>query len=278
MVEADAQPLRAWTVADLDALVYPYLDGEFGPDERLEFDEHLGSCSGCAEQVHAETDSAFVRTSFGRRGSQAPAPCRAQAAQPWPLRQEHMRANVRMAQARNRGGRRAVGGRRLRPEASAQRSVRGRRRLCATHEALPMEIKNGRRRKWKRGSAASWTTAFPCRGFPTRRCGRPAVERTGSAGRLHQLRCREPERPTPRRIGLFVFEDAQASRRRQRLPPRARHRRGYNVAIWRDGEIVYQLVADLDEADIRRMVGSTASSLPATAAPALNVQPASLQP
>ena len=30
--------------------------------------------------------------------------------------------------------------------------------------------------------------------------------------------------------------------------------RGYHVAIWRDGEIVYELVSDLDEADIRQML------------------------
>ena len=29
---------------------------------------------------------------------------------------------------------------------------------------------------------------------------------------------------------------------------------GFNVAVWRDEEIVYELVTDLDESDIRRML------------------------
>ena len=29
---------------------------------------------------------------------------------------------------------------------------------------------------------------------------------------------------------------------------------GYNVALWRDGEIVYELVTDLDERDIRALL------------------------
>ncbi|HME91840.1 MAG TPA: transmembrane regulator PrtR, partial [Myxococcaceae bacterium] len=68
---------------------------------------------------------------------------------------------------------------------------------------------------------------------------------------------------------------------------------GYNVAIWRDREIVYELVSDLDESDIRQMVAQSASSprrrslvneprpAPTTSPPVLQtpslVQPASLQ-
>jgi hypothetical protein len=57
---------------------------------------------------------------------------------------------------------------------------------------------------------------------------------------------------------------------------------GYNVAVWREGEIVYELVTDLDESDIRRMLAQqqgTGSGTPSRAVlPAVQAMPVSLQP
>ncbi len=58
-----------------------------------------------------------------------------------------------------------------------------------------------------------------------------------------------------KRLGLFVFDDAHGDVDAAPLPAvEVKNRHGYNVALWRQGEIVYELVTDLDEADIRRML------------------------
>jgi len=89
-----------------------------------------------------------------------------------------------------------------------------------------------------------------------------------------------PYSPSPRRVGLFVFGDADRSVDAPAYPTiELEQHRGYNVAIWRQGEIVYQLVSDLQEDDIRRMVtsGGSPPRRPATSPPELNVLPASLR-
>lgn len=85
-----------------------------------------------------------------------------------------------------------------------------------------------------------------------------------------------------RRIGLFVFDDAQREVQAPPLPSvQVGSSLGYNVAVWRDGEVVYELVSDLDESDIRRMIAEqnavkTRPSRPAT--PDVQARPVSLQP
>ena len=52
---------------------------------------------------------------------------------------------------------------------------------------------------------------------------------------------------------------------------------GYNVAYWRDGEVVYELVTDLDEVDIRRLLMDRVQSVPSPGSAPLNIQPATLE-
>ena len=67
---------------------------------------------------------------------------------------------------------------------------------------------------------------------------------------------------TPRgRMGLFIVVDPERSLDHlaytvQLGPPAVRvlNARGYNVAVWRENEMVYSLVSDLDEADLKRLV------------------------
>src|SRR5512146_2948683 len=56
--------------SELDQMLCPYLDGEFGPDERLELEGHLATCPACARKVHEE--SAF-RSAFRARAREAAA-------------------------------------------------------------------------------------------------------------------------------------------------------------------------------------------------------------
>ena len=66
-----------------------------------------------------------------------------------------------------------------------------------------------------------------------------------------------------RRMGLFVMDDA-----RQTLPARAwpdvqvHEVRGYNVASWRTGDLVYELVSDLDAEELRNMLTAARPSTP----------------
>jgi hypothetical protein len=99
--------------------------------------------------------------------------------------------------------------------------------------------------------------------------------------------------PGAHRVSLFVFDDPHAplefgvGGHRQRIADRdviLANERGYNVAFWRDRQIVYSLVSDLDERDIVGLLegGSNDTSevvpLPAAARSMEPViQPTSLQ-
>jgi len=42
------------TCQELDSILYPFLDGEFQPEERLEVEAHLTGCAECAQRVNME--------------------------------------------------------------------------------------------------------------------------------------------------------------------------------------------------------------------------------
>jgi hypothetical protein len=84
-----------------------------------------------------------------------------------------------------------------------------------------------------------------------------------------------------RRMGLFVFHDGAERVKARPLPAvQVANTHGYNVAVWREGEIVYELVTDLDEHDIRRMLGQRAphEGVPTPVSPNVQIQPAAFQP
>src|SRR4051794_20269415 len=56
------------TCQELDSILYPYLDGEFQPEERLEVEAHLTGCAECAQRVHEE---ARMQQSLRRAAKQA---------------------------------------------------------------------------------------------------------------------------------------------------------------------------------------------------------------
>lgn len=70
-----------------------------------------------------------------------------------------------------------------------------------------------------------------------------------------------------RRASLFVFADAAFdlgsqhgdARHVGERDVRFANRRGYNVVVWREDEIVYSLVSDLDEASLLRLIESARS-------------------
>ena len=88
----------------------------------------------------------------------------------------------------------------------------------------------------------------------------------------------------PRTIGLFVFDDSGDKVGALPLPRiQVDKRLGYNVALWREGEIVYEMVTDLDEGDILALLKAQQAGAQrvvprAAPMPTLDVTPAALHP
>jgi anti-sigma factor (TIGR02949 family) len=275
------------TCQELDRIIYPYLDGEFHTEERLEVEAHLTGCATCAQRVHAE---ARMQQALRRAARQAVETTRAP---------EALRANIREGLRREQ---RAVqqwwwmrasaaalvvvtaagAWMTLRPE-QHQRYMEDAARRHA--KKLPVEIA---------GASHEGVEAW----FDGKLDHRVSVPRLPDV-RLSGARISNvTDRPAAyisyehnpgkqgapsRRIGLFVFDDA---RREVEAPPlpsvQVGSSLGYNVAVWREGEIVYELVTDLDETDIRRMLAQqqgTGGGSPSRAVrPEVQAMPVSLQP
>ena len=92
-------------------------------------------------------------------------------------------------------------------------------------------------------------------------------------------------RPVPgapvRQVGLFVYGDKAGDVDVGALPePDLGNSMGFNVISWRDGDVVYQLVSDPTEDDIRALLPDRPrgpSQPVAPPRPALDVRPASLR-
>jgi len=271
--------------SDLQHVLYPFLDGEYGPEERVEIDDHLAGCADCARLVNLE--SKFRDVVRAKASPRRPSGPKASSGLKRRLvagfrqerhkrtQQQLLRVGAFAAVALAAGGTYAL---RRTPsrdpyvDDAAQRHAR----------ALPMEIKDPSPEQ-----VEAWFGDKLDHRVPVPRLANATV--TGA--RLSNVKDRpaayiryeaaSPQSPSPRRVGLFVFGDAERSVDAPAYPSMdLEQHRGYNVAIWREGEIVYQLVSDLEEDDIRRMVTAGSGPLPrrpASPPPALNVQPASLR-
>jgi anti-sigma factor RsiW len=262
---------------ELEQFLHPYLDGEFDAGESSELESHLSTCVVCTKAADEERAlREKIRSSLQGVKSMAPESLRHSVEQG--LVRETRRAAViswsrlgaLAAMAAALGGTvfylREDPSRRF-VEAAAARHARG----------LPFEIQNP-----SHEGAEAW--------FGGKLLHRVAVPRFPNAvlagARLTNVTDKEAaylsyetDAPnhTRRRMGLFVFQDDDLRVNAQPLPAIAvANTHGYNVALWREGEIVYELVTDLDENDIRQMLRPAPASpmLPATS-PGLSVQPAS---
>ena len=253
------------TCQELDSFLYPYLDGEFQPDERLEVEAHLSGCAACAQRVHQEAQvQQALRRAARHAVSSTRAPDALRAGIQGGLRQEARRAQqtvwLRAASmalcVAAAGGTWMV----LRPEAQ-QHFVDDAARRHA--KRLPVEIADGTPE-----SVEAWFG-----GKLDHRVSVPRLPNTTLSGaRISNVKDRPaayisyeaaPARADapPRRIGLFVFDDAQGEIRANALDGvEVDSSHGYNVAVWRDREIVYELVTDLDESDIRKMLAEKAAA------------------
>lgn len=274
------------TCQELDSILYPYLDGEFQPDERLDVEAHLTGCPECARRVNEEArmqqslrraarhavettrapDALRARLQLGIRQEQR------RVSQAWWLRASAAAAMVAMA-----GG----GWLALRPEAD-QRFMEDAARRHA--KKLPVEIAGASHENVEAWFDGKLDHRVSVPHLPNVQLSGARISNVTDRPAAYISYERNPDKQgaPARRIGLFVFDDAQREVQAPPLPSvQVGSSLGYNVAVWRDGEVVYELVSDLDESDIRRMIAEqnavkTRPSRPAT--PDVQARPVSLQP
>lgn len=259
---------------ELELQLTPYVDGEMGPAERVEIEAHLTGCAACARRVDIERHNlSLVRTLARERGPAAPA---------------HLRQSVFEAIHRE--------------DASARRVRLLRLGAAAAGLALAVAVGNQQYRLhqlrlYEQDAALRHARQFP---LEIRQPRVDAIEAffggmldhpvtvpqfpnaTATGARLLQVRDKpaayiryDARRP----LGLFVYgDDHEVEIGTQ---PEVATTHGYNVVSWREGDVVYQLVTDLDERDVRELLSPHLSTPPDTSAqppsrPAVELRPASL--
>ena len=249
------------TCQELDRLLHPYLDGEFQPEERVDLENHLAGCAACGHRAEAEKQLRQVLRRAARhsvQGMRAPASLRAGIQVG--LKQEQRRAQYGVWL---RAGAMAlmvvtVGGGWVTYQ-SEQRTRLSRWEAVQRHnKVLPFEI-------------ASTTTEQMEEWFKDKVDPRVTVPQLPKAkplgGRISILNGREvalisyetlpqKEGEPSRRLSVFVVpDDADKGPKLQALKAvEVDSAQGYNVVTWRDDEIVYEMVTDMDEEDIRQML------------------------
>ncbi len=254
---------------DLDRLLYPYLDGELVAEERVDLEQHFSSCDACAKQVQAErTALAVIRTAANNGSPRAPESLK-----------RNLLAGIHGEQRRLRQARM------LRWSAAAASVA-----ICAV--AANYQWRSFQRRLFIEDVTARYARQFPLEiqqrspreleawfgGKLKHRVTVPRIMNATAAGaRLLNVRenqaafirydTQRPGEVAPRPMGLFVYqapEDDVGPLKDAEFGSG----NGFNVVSWRDGDVVYRLVSDLDESDVRQLLPATGATV---------VQPASLQ-
>ena len=242
---------------DLDPLIYPYLDGELDETERGHLESHAAACAACRSRLSRE--AAFqgaLRRSVQLR-TRAPAPEALRALLRAGIRRENRRVQM-LSWAR-------WGGLAL---------------AAATAGVVYLETRPGHREQLLEDATARYQRRLP---FEVTTASRADVERwvgdqmstrvalphvpgaTIAGARLSNLREHDAayvvyqlppseQRREEARLGLFVVEDPEREISSVSAWPQigVRNVRGFSVASWRSGGLVYELVSDMDEADLRR--------------------------
>lgn len=260
------EPLgTAMDCGEIERSIDAFLDGEFDARERAEVDVHLTACPRCRGLAERQ---AHLRQAIRAKLREAMTPPAAAGRAPAALR-ARIEAELRQPRPLWRRALSPI------PIATAAACAAGALVVLATHggndglidEAvakhhrdLPLEVTAA---SVGEGSIPDWFTGKLDFHPSPPRFRADGVRVLGA--RLSQLR----EWPAayiryelPRgRAGLFIVDDPGGrfgtTGREVRIGPsvvRLVASRGYNVAIWRQNEIVYSLVSDLDEATLRDLV------------------------
>jgi len=264
-----AATMSALECHDLESLLHAYVDGEFEPAERAEFEAHLAGCEACRTRVNGE--QAFRKELRAAAAVRAPQALRARIdvglrrERRWSTVRKLVRPEVVAAMAACAGFAAYFSGRHL-LEPMVKDSV-------SNHaHNLPFEVTGDDQKiqHWFAGKV-DFNVQLP-----------HLANLSVAGARLSHVSDRNAayvvyRGPAAHRVSLFVFDDPHAplemglSGRRQRINDRdvlLANERGYNVAMWRDNEIVYSLVSDLDERDIVQLL-SARSAAPSRGEPVI---------
>jgi mycothiol system anti-sigma-R factor len=239
---------------EIDSLLYPFLDGELEAGERFEIESHLGDCPACMARLEAEQrlkDVVRDRVAL----AQAPAALRARVfsgvrAEQRKERAQHWlkisaaalvvcAAGSGVAWVRNSGLR----------ERYTEDAALGHARK------LPVEVQqdtNEAVESWFDGKL-DYHVEVP-RLANARVTGARISNVSDKAAAYISYQAQSAD-GRARRVGVYVMDDAENELSAEDWPEvRVTQSHGYNVATWRNGEIVYELVSDLRPGEIRRML------------------------
>ncbi|MCY1022651.1 anti-sigma factor family protein [Pyxidicoccus sp. MSG2] len=249
------------TCQELERLLYPYLDGEFQPEERVDLETHLSGCAACQRRVEEETQMKLALRRAARhsvQGMQAPASLR--AGLQVGLKREQRRAQYGVWL---RAGAMAlvvvtVGGGWVAYQ-SEQRLRLARREAIQRHnKVLPFEIASAspeQMEEWFKDKVDPRVT-LPQLPKAKPLGGRISILNGREVAFISYETLPQKEGEPSRRLSVFVVpdDDAAAPRVQALKAVEVDSAQGYNVVTWRDDEIVYEMVTDMDEDDIRRML------------------------
>lgn len=231
---------------DLETQLTPYLDGELIAEARVAIEAHVTGCAPCARHVEVERHNLSVIRAAGKEAS--------------PVAPAALRARISESLSRDADRRRRLGAGRAAAVAATvtfavvlgHQQYRGHQRRLYEQDAalrharqLPLEIEQSPEaiERWFGGKLDHKVTV-------------PRFPNSQAAGaRLLQVRDKPAayiRYDAPRQMGLFVFGDDHDLELGDEPAVGSSH--GYNVVSWREGDVVYQLVTDLDERDIRDLV------------------------
>ncbi|MGV3623996.1 MAG: anti-sigma factor family protein [Archangium sp.] len=254
---------------ELETQLTPYLDGELIAEARVAVENHLAGCNDCRAHVQVEQHNlSAIRDAVKRAAPHASDELKSR-----------LFANIRQDDAHRRNVRvgrfMAVAAGVTVAVVVSHQAWRGHQRRLYEQDAalrharqLPLEIEQSPENieRWFGGKVDYRVTV-------------PRFPNSKAAGaRLLQVR----DKPAayiryeqPRNTGLFVYGDDNDVD--VGATPAMGNSHGYNVVSWREGDVVYQLVTDLDEQDLRELVPPTPGAMPAVPTTTLDVRPASLQ-
>jgi mycothiol system anti-sigma-R factor len=271
---------------ELEPFVYPYLDGELELEERVEIEAHLASCPECARRVEEER----ALKNVVRLGGQTRAP-------------GHLRDVIAQGLHETHRRERALRWLKISAAAAVVISVSGgvvyqRHAAVRQRYLADAAIRHGKKLPDEVTPPTPDAIEAWFDGKLDYRVKVPALTNAKVTGaRLSNVRdmpaayISYEAQPVPgeaRRVGLFVMDDDKGELSAEAWPDvEVTQSHGYNVATWRQGEMVYELVSDLEPGEIRQLLamptvpsvhpsGMATASAPLPA-PSLNVQPASLQ-
>ncbi len=280
------------TCDDFDSLLHPYVDGEFQAADRVDLEQHLSTCEDCMRRVmHERLFRETLRQKVLGDDPEQPlhrAPDALRFAIQGSIRREVRRHQVRQVLTVTAAA--AVvaaisastyawwpGERDRFVEDAARRHAR----------ALPAEITDAAHETVEAWFGGKLDHRVPVPRFPNAQVAGARISNVTDRPAAYISYKAPDTEGNPRTIGLFVFGDASNDVEAKPLPRVQVDRRlGYNVALWRDGEIVYEMVTDLDERDIRALLNAQERprdqrlplATPPSPLPTIDVKPASLQP